>query len=441
MRILFASELYFPSIGGVQEVIRQLAERLVERGHRVSVATSYLPERRTRRLNGVDILEFKASGNLTLGLSGEVEHYRRHVLQGDYDVFVVKAAQQWTFDALLPVLCQMRKPKIFIPCGFSGLYEPAYADYFQAMPDALRRFEHLIFYATEYRDIDFARRHGLSNYSVIPNGASEREFSEPADAGFRQRHAIAADAFVVLTVGTLTGGRKGHRELAEAFELAQFGPAPAVLILNGNAIRRGWKGRTPAQWVGALIRFLGRPGAAREALALPLRLLQRALPGRLLPRFGGSGAESLQTMVARINRAAPAKRAMIVDWPRSELVQAYLNSDLFVLASQIEYSPLVLYEAAAAGLPFLSVPVGNAQEIARWTGAGVICPATRDERGYTRVDPRLLAEHLGRLAGDSSQRDALGKAGRRNWSANYTWEKITDRYEALFSRLCGQGGA
>jgi glycosyltransferase involved in cell wall biosynthesis len=126
---------------------------------------------------------------------------------------------------------------------------------------------------------------------------------------------------------------------------------------------------------------------------------------------------------------------LLVDLPRSELVQAYLNSDLFVFASNVEYSPLVLYEAAAAGLPFLSVPVGNAEEIARWTDGGEICPAPQDDRGYTRVDPAVLAEHIGRLAADPKRLEALSKQGRKNWAERFTWERITDQYEMVFNRL------
>jgi glycosyltransferase involved in cell wall biosynthesis len=143
----------------------------------------------------------------------------------------------------------------------------------------------------------------------------------------------------------------------------------------------------------------------------------------------------LQDLVARINRTAPAKRALLVDLPRPELVQAYLNSDLFVFASNVEYSPLVLFEAAAAGLPFLSVPVGNAEEIARWSGAGEICPAPRDALGYTRVEPATLARHIESLAGRTQDRKAYGEAGKRNWREQFTWQRIAARYEEVFIRL------
>jgi len=64
LRILLACEFYYPSVGGVQEVMRQLAERLVARGHSVTVATTFLAERRSREVNGVTLVEFKVSAML-----------------------------------------------------------------------------------------------------------------------------------------------------------------------------------------------------------------------------------------------------------------------------------------------------------------------------------------------------------------------------------------
>jgi L-malate glycosyltransferase len=427
LRILLACEFFHPSVGGVQEVVRQVAERLVARGHEVTVATSQFAERTSLDLNGVKIAEFKVSGNLVRGMSGEVAAYRSRVLTGDYDVFMVKAAQQWTFDALLPVLDRVHN-KVFVPCGFSALQEPAYAEYYSEMPTILGKFDHLIFYASNYRDINMARHYGLSNFSIVPNGASEREFGVARDLWFRGRHGIEDGAFVVLTVGTFTGDMKGHRELAKAFSSAHFPDTEAVLILNGNVVAQpsqhgiGAKYRSSSAQARGVIRRLGSLAQLRKPSAPAIQ-------------------EPVQAIVDRINEAAPAKRAIIADLPRPELVQAYFNSDLFVFASNVEYSPLVLYESAAAGLPFLTVPVGNAVEIAEWTGGGVVCPAPQDERGYTRVVPEVLAEHISRLAADRPSLDALGQAGRRAWSRDFTWEKITDKYEAIFSNVAGRAGA
>ena len=94
MRLLLACEFYEPSVGGVQEVMRQVATRLAERGHRVTVATTHLAERVGEEIDGVRIKSFKVSGNLVRGLQGAVDSYRNYVLQGDYDLLMIKAAQQ-----------------------------------------------------------------------------------------------------------------------------------------------------------------------------------------------------------------------------------------------------------------------------------------------------------------------------------------------------------
>jgi hypothetical protein len=147
----------------VQEVVRQIAERMRLAGHDVTVATSYLPERNCASYNGVRIQSFRVAGNAVVGMSGELDRYRDFVLGFGADAVLIKAAQQWTFDALWPVLDQIEGRKVFIPCGFSRLYETAYSAYFAELPSVLRKFDHLIFYAENYRDIDLARAHGLTN--------------------------------------------------------------------------------------------------------------------------------------------------------------------------------------------------------------------------------------------------------------------------------------
>jgi glycosyltransferase involved in cell wall biosynthesis len=491
------------------------------------VATTRLVERDFTSLNGVEIVGFDIAGNRVRGMSGEVERYREFVRTFPCDALMIKAAQQWTFDALWPVLDEITCRKVFIPCGFSGLYEPMYQEYFRELPAVLRKWDHLIYYAEHYRDVDFTRAHGIDNFTILPNGASELEFNAAPDGGFRQRHGIPEDSFVMLTVGSLTG-MKGHREIAEAFaQLKLEGGRHATLLLNGNEPPRppvapppvpepaglqepsgdpggqggaaaGAAGGADPVFDGLVARALGvyrregihgmrqrvRNYAVRAGsfalrtgkrvlgpvriVSVPLRLgvraarvslriassvrhegvaatarkvhrgvyertrhrrIWRALPEQWQPMPQSS---TLQQWLAATNRRFPATRlALHTDFPRAELVQAYLAADLFVFASNIEYSPLVLYEAAAAGTPFLTVPVGNSEEIARWTGAGVICPAPKDERGYTRVEPAELARAIARLAQQQERLRELGATGRRRWEANFSWDVIAHRYEAI----------
>lgn len=419
MRILFGCQFYAPSVGGVQEVMRQIAERLVARGHQVTVVTTKLPTRDFKSLNGVEIKEFNVSGNLVSGMVGGIEDYQEYAVAGNFDVIMIMAAQQWTFDALWPVLERMTCRKVFVPCGFSGLYQPAYVNYFQQLPAVLRKFDHLVFHSTKYRDINFAREHGMANFSVIPCGASENWFNVAVDTSFRSRHGIPEQSFLFLTVGSFTG-LKGHLELAKAFSLLELPERQhATLILNGTdvPILDRSIGGLFGKCIG-LIRTYGVRGAFRHIVKKTL----------------GTGT-SPRTIADLINRSQFGKLVLVSDFPRRELTQAFMAADLFVFASNIEYSPLVLYESAAAGTPFLSVSVGNSAEIAGWTGAGVICPSTVDAKGYTRVDVRVLAESMADLMRHRERLADLGAAGKRNWSEKYTWGAISLQYEQIFQQL------
>jgi glycosyltransferase involved in cell wall biosynthesis len=423
MRILFCCEWYAPSVGGVQEVMRQVAERLVARGHTVTVATTRLPMRDFKVLNGVFIEEFEVYGNFVGGISGEIERYQQYVVAGNFDVVMIKAAQQWTFDALWPVLDNILTPKVFIPCGFSSLYQPTYAQYFAQMPEVLKKFNHLIFYASKYRDIDFARQHGLHHFTVIPNGASELEFNIAVDTAFRKRHDILEQSFLFLTVGSLTG-LKGHLELAKAFARIELDEGQhATLILNGNECRvlENNISERMHKLVG-VVRAYGFKYAFKHVFK------------NMLAKMGftiGLVAK-LKKIRRRVNKSHSNKKVLLTDYPRHELTQAFMAADLFVFASNVEYSPLVLFESAAAGTPFLSVSVGNSAEIAQWTGAGIICPSSVDGRGYTKVDEAVLAQSMSSLMKQKDLLAELGASGKRNWSERFTWEKISSEYEQVF---------
>ena len=78
MKILHTVEFYYPSVGGAQEVVRQISERLVKLGHDVTVATTKLPERKIATHNGVKIVGFDISGRAATGYGGkDIEKYKK----------------------------------------------------------------------------------------------------------------------------------------------------------------------------------------------------------------------------------------------------------------------------------------------------------------------------------------------------------------------------
>jgi len=412
MRILFCCEFYSPSKGGVQKVMQEIAERLVKRGHHVDVATTRLAGRCCPLINGVKIHEFEISGNIATGLKGEVKRFQDFLVFSSYDVLMVKAAQQWTFDAMWPVLPEIKAKKVHIPCGYSGLYDPAYSDYFKKMPAVLKRFDRLIYYSNNYRDINFARKHNIENYFIIPNGASEIEFKDYNSGDFRKLLGIPEDDFVFLTVGS-PPFMKGHLEVALAYKMLEL-PFSSTLILNGCYSDC----ENPFTF--------NRKGYYKEKLRKNVKLILRLYHPTDLDKFFKT--------IKSINKQ-PRKKVIICNLPREDVISAFFESDLFLFASHIEYSPLVLFEAAAAGLPFLSASVGNAEEICKWTQSGIVYPVKTLENGYSPSDPKCLADHIKKLTADPDQLKTLGIQGRQNWSRKFTWEAITNEYEKIFEGI------
>ena len=438
MNILLCCEFYFPSVGGVQEVMRQIAERLAKYGHNVTIATTKLVDRACFFHNGVHIVEFDCHGNGAYGLKGDVIEYQNFVSNGAWDAILIKAAQQWTFDALWPVLDSIKARKVFIPCGFSGLYRPDFKSYFDEMPNILRKFDELIFYASDYRDINFARQHRINAFEVVPNGACEREFSAEINPEFRSNFGVPDSSFMFLTVGSQTGF-KGHLELMQAFARLNSGNRHVTLMLNGN-IPSALNSQSGLDHVDDGVRSIQmRLKQWRKQTKRKLRNWVRVTVDRSLEMFAVK-LNAPQLLHFHTNpylrwelsiSKQHNKLLIRCDLDRPDLVQAYKAADLFVFASNVEYSPLVLFEAAASGTPFLTVPVGNSEEIASWLGSGIICPAIKDAQGCTRVDPNTLSEAMESCMRDSSSLKQLGANGKTAWEQHFTWARIARIYESI----------
>lgn len=386
LNIAHCVESYAPALGGMPEVVKQLSERMVRMGHSVTVLTSTHPERGTGSINGVNVRAFAIKGNAVDGITGDVEAYVQAVQDGGFDVVTCFAAQQWATDALLPHLHTIRAKKVFVPTGFSALHDPRWANYYRKMPAWLAAMDLNIFLSHSYQDIALAKSNGLSNLMMIPNGAAAEEFDRPLSHDFRAAHGITEEQQMVLHIGSYTG-IKGHREAIRMFLRAATWNA--VLVLIGNGVKT------------------------------------------LEHYFNGHYSYLLLKLMARLK----GKRILFVETDRSQTVDALRQADLFLFPSNVECSPIVLFEAMAAGVPFLSSRAGNAEEIVEWSGGGTTIPGVRDETKLERPDIATGAKLLGALLSDKALLDKLGTAGKAAWREHFTWQHIAEQYVAAYTRL------
>lgn len=387
MKILLTVEYYWPSRGGCQEVVRQLARRLVERGHQVTVATTHDPARPEAVIDGARVVGFEISGNDVRGYRGDTRSYVDWVRNHEADVLLNYSAQVWPTDLLLPFLPELEARKVLVPCGYSMLQVPDYGDYYTRLPALLRGYDRLVHLSDGYRDAEFAREHGLSHTIVIPNGCGADEFDTPPSIDIRRRLGIRPGTFLVLHVGSHTA-LKGHGDCLRIFRKARV--PDAHLLIAGNDVPGGCGGRCRARaWL---------------ANWSPADRLRRS-------------------------------RVTVADLDREAIVAALHTADLFLFPSNVECSPLVLFEAAATRTPFLATAVGNVAEIARWTGGGEVLPTTYETTGLAHVDVAAGAERLRELWRDRAGRERMGQCAHAAWRARFTWEKIVADYERLFLEI------
>lgn len=386
MNILHTVEFYHPSTGGAQEVVQQLSEHMINAGHNVTVATSYLSERKSNRHNGVLIKSFKISGNQVRGYIGNTEEYTDFIKTSNFDVVMNYAAQQWATDLVFSLLPKIKAKKIFVPCGFSGLYDPEYIEYFNEMPKILSYYDSIIFLASKYRDINFARKHNIGNLHIIPNGADKKEFLTIYQGNIRKELGISDKSLLILHVGSFTG-MKGHMEAIKIFEKTNI--TNTTLLMVGNVLDHN------------LIR----------------RLKKKALTNNV-----------------KISNLIGRRRILIFQLDRARTVAAYQSADLFIFPSNIEASPLVLFEACASRTPFLTTNVGNSKEIIKWTKGGVLMPTTISEDGLSHANIEESARVLGELLKDVQKRHELADCGYSAWIKKYNWEIISKEYLDIYRR-------
>ncbi len=377
MKILFTVEFYNPNTGGAQEVVKQLAERLVKVGHDVWVATTFLPQRKgMKEINGVKIKEFKISGNLVRGINGDKKEIGRYqeFLKNDFNILVNYAAQIWTTDLLFDVLDKIKSKKILIPCGYSGLKVPSYKNYFDKLPEYLKKYDKLIYMSPDYQDKKFGDETGVRDKAVIvPNGAAEDEFLTADNFNIRQRLGIKTP-YLIIDVSNHYRD-KGHRFVIEAFKKMER--KDATLLIVGNV-----------------------PSAGAKKFAHILRGCYKTC--------------YLNSLLDKNIRIVNGKNRQLV-------LSAYKSASLFLFGSQIECAPLVMYESFASKTPFITTEVGN----------------VKDHKEYLKIvkTPKEMALVANKLLDNDAARKELANKAFLLWENGHTWNKITDLYEKLFKEL------
>ncbi|MAG24870.1 hypothetical protein CMI47_04750 [Candidatus Pacearchaeota archaeon] len=134
----------------------------------------------------------------------------------------------------------------------------------------------------------------------------------------------------------------------------------------------------------------------------------------------------------KVFKSRPYKVKFFLDMERPEVVQCFLGSDLFVFPSQKEVAPLVLIESMAAGLPWLSLPVGHTQDLCGGEVLDGVPRKSDGSCGYTDSVVKNMAIKINSLLNNRELMYQLSTDGRLEVEKKLNWEKICQSYSDVF---------
>jgi glycosyltransferase involved in cell wall biosynthesis len=377
VKILQVTHYFAGHGGGVEIVAAELAQRLVERGHRVTWTATALPGEdncpsvTSLKMRGSNVTEWMLGvpypvwGSLSLRRlfqavrECDVVHLHDCLYLGNVAAWI---AARWH-----------RKPVVVTQ--HIGLVPYRSAVLRGAMSLAnlllgrlvLGGSEQVVCYSPLVRDYFTARTGFRRPPQLIPNGVDAQRFS-PIDTPERQR--LRAELGV---------------------------PADQPLVL-----------------------FVGR-FVEKKGLHLLRKVCERVTDCRWL--FVGWGPDDPDNWnLPHVRRIAHAQRDEMPDY--------YRAADLLVLPSVGEGFPLVVQEAMSCGTPVLVSPE---------TAAG--CPEFASLNWSCPREAGAWEACLRELLGNHEQLTAMREAARKFAQATWNWDRAVDRYEAIYRAVSNPANA
>lgn len=206
-------------------------------------------------------------------------------------------------------------------------------------------------------------------YRVIPLGFDLDALAAIDDRARREARValdIPQDAHVVATVGRLTAIKQHALFLETAAIVAGRDPSALFLIAGDGELRAELEDAARARDLGPRVRFLG--------------------------------------------------------W-RRDLTTIYGATDVFLLTSRNEGTPVALIESLAAAVPGVSTDVGGVRDVIDRCDIGALVPSG---------EARDLADQVLALLADPERRRRMGDAGRRSVTARYTLDRLVSDVEPLY---------
>ena len=199
-----------------------------------------------------------------------------------------------------------------------------------------------------------------------------------------------------------------------------LGPFLHIRPDAGSALRT----EVGARGEDVLLTFVGRLVPIKRVevlLEAVARARELGAPVRLAVVGDGERRPSLERLAARL---AIDDRVRFAGY-RADVTHVAAASDIAVLSSDNEGTPVSLIEAAAAGRPAVATAVGGVPEVVTAEGGVLVAPGDSDELGSA----------ICKLAADPDGRARMGSRARDHVAARFSVERLLGDIDSLYGEL------
>jgi glycosyltransferase involved in cell wall biosynthesis len=375
LKIFLVADKFYPSVGGGEKYVLNLASGLAERGHEVHVFTSRVSSQPQSEVldNGLKVWRIKPAFHV----HGFPVLPLLKIVHSDADI-IHASGPSLNEDLFCPILKASRHKVVATYHADFIIENVLVTMYYKAKANLTFKLIDRVIVTTE-RYAEILRKRGVSSgkIRIIPPGVNEKAFKPPTReerAFLKEKYGLAGK--VVLFVGGLDKEHvyKHPELLMRAFKtLLKKGEQPKLLIVGNGELREYYQG---------YCRYLG-----------------------------------IEEHTAFLGRV-----------PDDQLANLYKIADVFVLPSPLpcEGFGLVILEAMSSGCPVVVTKACGGSEVVQKTMSGIIV------RPWSIDD---LTEAMVTLLADENLRRKLGYNGRVAVEQTYNLNRVVDSVEQLYEEL------
>lgn len=238
---------------------------------------------------------------------------------------------------------------------------------------------------------------------------------------FRIYHRLVAPFLRIIwkDAAAVVANSQGLRQLANA-----FGPRFEIPIIP-NGVDLDVYQSTERDGSFPRLLSVGRL-VHQKGLDLALRALGGLKGMNWEWRIAGDGSQ-MHVLQSLAKELGIEDRVIFLGWQsREQLLECYLQANIFLFPSRHEGMPNAMLEAMASGLPVIASCIAGSEELVVDGKTGYLVPSE---------DIEALQEALKKLLGDSALRKQMGLASRQHVEENYSWEYTARQYALLLEKV------